>query len=317
VDARAHPISHSAAAGTSQRYQLLDLEVDAGRQIVSRSGVVLHVPKLSFDLLLALTRAAPNVLSIQELMEQVWPHQVVGVETVTQRVKLLRNALGDSAEQPRYLVGERRRGYRILALVQVLPPNPRPSMASPLASDRVLPIASLPPPSRYSGGLLIGLCILIAGVLIASLIWSKHERPTAHTESNSPNAVAPPFSVALLPFQIAATADSKALVAAGLADLVRSRLGSERDLTIIVAGADHPGESALEKAARLGALYVVDGTVQYEDQALRVAANVLEVRTGRRVGSVLVERPSRELFRLQDDIADQIVSLILGRTRAE
>ncbi len=316
MDARVHPVSRSAAPGDSQRYQVLDLELDVGRQTVSRGGVVLHVPKLSFDLLLALTRAAPNVLTIDELMEQVWPHQVVGVETVTQRVKLLRKALGDSADLPRYLVGERRRGYRILAPVEFLPPNPKPSLAGPATSDNLLPIKSSSVPFRFARGLVIGICTLVAGLLIASLIGFKHERPPAHWES-SPNPVSPPFSVALLPFQVAATGDNKALVAAGLADLVRSRLSSERDLTIIVARADHPGESPIDTAARLGARFVVDGTVQYEDQALRVAANVLEVHTGRRVGSVLVKRPSSELFRLQDDIADQVASLILGRTRVE
>jgi DNA-binding winged helix-turn-helix (wHTH) protein/TolB-like protein/Tfp pilus assembly protein PilF len=319
VDARVHPISQSAAAGNSQRYQLLDLELDVGRQTVSRGGIAQHVPKLSFDLLLALTRAAPNMMSVQELMEQVWPRQVVGVETVTQRVKLLRKALGDSASQPRYVVGERRRGYRILAPVVILSPVPGPPVAGPAAHDELLPIKSLPSPSsRLARGLAISLCALVAGLLIASLIWIERERrPPAHIESASPNAVTPPFSVAVLPFRTAATAENNALVAAGLADLVRIRLSSERELTIIATSVDHPGESPLEAAARVGARYAVYGTVQYEDQGLRVAADVLEAPTGHHVGSVLIERPTRELYRLQDDIADRIASLVLGRTRVE
>jgi DNA-binding winged helix-turn-helix (wHTH) protein/TolB-like protein/Tfp pilus assembly protein PilF len=306
-----------ARAQSSQRYQLLDLELDVGRQTVTRDGVALHVPKLSFDLLLALTRAAPNVLSVRELMEQVWPRQVVGVETVSQRVKLLRNALGDSANQPRYLVGERRRGYRILAPVVILAPLPRSSAPDPAPPDDLPPINLPASSSRFARGRAIGLGTLVAGLLIASLLWIDHVRPASHIDGAALNTPTPPYSVAVFPFRTAATAENNALVAAGLADLVRSRLSSERELTIIVAAADHPGESTLETAGRLGARYVVDGTVQYEEEALRVAANVLEAPSGRRVGSVLIERPARELFRLQEDIADRIAGLILGRTRVE
>jgi DNA-binding winged helix-turn-helix (wHTH) protein len=112
------------------RFQVLDLDVDAGRQTVARGGVELHVTKLSFDLLLALVRAAPNAVSVPDLMERVWPRQVVGVETVTQRIKLLRGALSDDAAQLRYVGGERRRGYRILAPVTILAPEAT-SQASP------------------------------------------------------------------------------------------------------------------------------------------------------------------------------------------
>ena len=306
-------------AQPSQRYQLLDLELDVGRQTVTRDGVALHVPKLSFDLLLALTRAAPNVLSVRELMEQVWPRQVVGVETVSQRVKLLRNALGDSANQPRYLLGERRRGYRILAPVVILPPLPAAFVAGPAPPEESPATNSLPsPPSRFARGWAIGLGALVAGLLIASVIWIEQvRRPASQIDAAALNTPTPPYSVAVFPFRTAATAENNALVAAGLADMVRNRLSAERELTIIVAVADHPGESTLETAGRLGARYVVDGTVQYEEQSLRVSANVLEAPAGRRVGSVLIERPTRELFRLQDDIADRIATLILGRTRAE
>ena len=252
-------------------------------------------------------------------MEQVWPRQVVGVETVTQRIKLLRKALGDNASQPRYVVGERRRGYRILVPVVILPPLAGTAVAEPATHDEFPPITSLPSPSSgFARGLAISVSVLVAGLLIASLIWIEHERrASTHVESAPPNAVSPPYSVAVLPFRTAATAKNDALVAAGLADLVRIRLSSERELTIIATNVDHPGESPHEAAARLGARYVVDGAVQYEGQGLRVAADVLDVPTGHHVGSVLIERPTRELFRLQDDIADRIASLVLGRTRVE
>src|SRR6185295_6301731 len=76
------------------------------------------LPKLSFDLLLVLIRAAPAVLSNDELMAQAWPGLVVNPETVSRRVKLLRDALGDDPRAPRYVAGLRGRGYRLVPEVR-------------------------------------------------------------------------------------------------------------------------------------------------------------------------------------------------------
>lgn len=72
-----------------------DLELNVGLQRVLQAGSPLELTRLSLELLLALIRAAPNFVSNEELMHRVWPGLVVSPETVTQRVKLLRDALGD------------------------------------------------------------------------------------------------------------------------------------------------------------------------------------------------------------------------------
>ena len=50
-------------------------------------------------------------------MDGVWPGLVVGPETVSQRIKLLRDSLGDDPKMPRYVAGVRGRGYRLLPAV--------------------------------------------------------------------------------------------------------------------------------------------------------------------------------------------------------
>jgi TolB-like protein/DNA-binding winged helix-turn-helix (wHTH) protein len=99
------------------KYNLGDLTIDTGRQLVSRGAEPIPLPKLSYDLLLALLRTAPNVVSLDELMRLVWPGIVVSPETVSQRVKLLRDALNDDPRAPRYIGGLRGRGYQIVAAV--------------------------------------------------------------------------------------------------------------------------------------------------------------------------------------------------------
>ena len=55
------------------RYLIDDLNLDVQRGELTRNGEALTLPKLSYDLLVALAQAAPALLSQQELMQKVWP----------------------------------------------------------------------------------------------------------------------------------------------------------------------------------------------------------------------------------------------------
>ncbi len=112
-------ISQSAGRDP-MKYRVGDLTIDTGRQLVSRDAVPIPLPKLSFDLLLVLVRAAPDVVNLDELMRQVWPGIIVSPETVSQRVKLVRDALHDDPRAPRYIAGLRGRGYQIVAATEAL-----------------------------------------------------------------------------------------------------------------------------------------------------------------------------------------------------
>jgi len=103
----------TAARVPDDVYQAGDLCIDVGRRLVTRNGLEVPLPNLSFDLLLALARAHPRMLTTEELLDAVWAPAVVNPETVGQRVKLVRQALGDDPRAPRYVVGVRGKGYRM------------------------------------------------------------------------------------------------------------------------------------------------------------------------------------------------------------
>ncbi len=130
-------------------YRLVDLTIDTGRQLVSRADDPVPLPKLSYDLLLVLVRAAPNVVSLDELMRLVWPGIIVSPETISQRVKLLRDALGDDPRVPRYIAGLRGRGYQIVAAVKEIDDNPAAT-----AISGSTPTASAAGPAR------VAICVL-------------------------------------------------------------------------------------------------------------------------------------------------------------
>jgi Tol biopolymer transport system component/DNA-binding winged helix-turn-helix (wHTH) protein len=88
----------------------------ATRRLLRDSGEVTLPPK-AFDLLVLLVRAHDRVLTKQELLDAVWPDTAVTENTLTQRVKEIREALGDEAQEPRYVGTVSRVGYRFVAEV--------------------------------------------------------------------------------------------------------------------------------------------------------------------------------------------------------
>jgi TolB-like protein/Flp pilus assembly protein TadD len=123
-------------------YQVGDLVIDLGQQRVTRNRSDIALPSLSFDLLVTLARAAPNLVTFDQLTARVWPHLVITPETISQRVKLVRDALGDDTHAPRYIAGIRGRGYRMVAAVKPLPVE---SQIQPPGHDETAVTAFNPP----------------------------------------------------------------------------------------------------------------------------------------------------------------------------
>lgn len=125
-----------------ERYRIRDLDVDVGAASVTRDGgdtsgdETLHLPQLSFDLLIMLIRQAPNVVSADELVAEVWRQTAVADETVVQRVALLRRALGDSAKDPIYVRSVRGRGYQLVPEVEEWTEAPTANAVDALSTSK-------------------------------------------------------------------------------------------------------------------------------------------------------------------------------------
>lgn len=96
-----------------------DLKIDLVRRQVFKSRVKVKVSDLSYRTLLVLLENAPNVVSIDQLIKQVWQGVEVSQETVTQRIALLRKSLSNNQNQHgRYIVSVRSQGYRFVTPVK-------------------------------------------------------------------------------------------------------------------------------------------------------------------------------------------------------
>jgi DNA-binding winged helix-turn-helix (wHTH) protein/tetratricopeptide (TPR) repeat protein len=146
------------------RYTFLDLDIDLEKRLVRRACCTLEVTGLSFDLLACLVVRGDAVVSFDELMAAVWAPAVVNDETVTQRIKLLRQALGDDSRKPRYIRSVRGRGYQLMA-------KPRAVTGSSDAACAPADVVPIPLRVRRTIRKPFLLSAGVAVVLVGAAIW--------------------------------------------------------------------------------------------------------------------------------------------------
>jgi len=105
---------HAAASADGPRVvNVGDLQVDLLDRTVQRGSRRLPVGGRSFQLLQFLIERYPETASHRELLESVWSGVVVTSDALSQRVRLLRKALGDERGDAGYLVSVHGQGYRL------------------------------------------------------------------------------------------------------------------------------------------------------------------------------------------------------------
>ena len=99
-------------------YEFGPFRVDAEREILLRAGQPVALTPKAFQVLLLLVRRGSEVVSKEELMKTVWPETFVEESNLSRNIFMLRKALGESAQDHRYIVTVPGRGYRFAERVQ-------------------------------------------------------------------------------------------------------------------------------------------------------------------------------------------------------
>ena len=321
------PATPPSRGADSTLYHVGDLSIDSGRQRVTRGGDPIALPRLSYDLLLVLIQHAPNLVANDRLMEKVWPKIVVSPETLSQRVKLLRDALGDDPRNPRYVEGLRGRGYRLIPPVEfgappsseerVEPSGGTPSEASmasgaaPAAPAPAAPAPAAPRPRQPRSRLRWPMAAVPACVVVAALGVHFLKKPEPAKAPSSVEVVAVrPRAVAVLPFDNLGGEPANEYIGLGIAETVLNRLGGIRELIVIARSSSFslgkPRPDAHEVGAKLGVGYLVEGSVQRAGNKLRVNAQLVDTARNIEIWSLSFDRAIDDVFAVQDEIAQRV-----------
>jgi TolB-like protein/DNA-binding winged helix-turn-helix (wHTH) protein len=304
------------------RFRIADLEVDIGKAEVTRAGEIIALPKLSFDLLCALINAAPAIVTNDELLQQVWPGLLVSPESVAQRVKLLRSAIGDDSQQPRYILGVRGRGYRLI------PIPTRLAESRPPATDAISPSINTPN-ATIPGGIsqastsdrssrrlkrVIFAAVIVIG-LGAVVALALHFWPQNRSGAETPALMAiHDKSIAVLPFVDMSEKRDQEYFADGMAEEIIDLLVKIPGLKVIgrTSSFQFKGQSQDLRTIgeKLGVAYLLEGSVRKSGDRLRVTAQLINSRDGTHLWSETYDRDLSTVLKMQDEIAIKVASAL-------
>jgi TolB-like protein/DNA-binding winged helix-turn-helix (wHTH) protein len=264
-------------------------------------ALALPIPFRAFpyNLFLVLIKAAPDVVAVDRLMREVWPGLVVSPETVSKRVTLLREALGEDSQTPRYIATLRGRGYQVIAEVATEPQIEEPPTPPPVNEARGLP---------RSRAYAIAAAILILGVTAAAWRCGSHAQAPPAPDLSRPT---PLQSIAVLPFLDMREARDEEYFADGMTESIIDLLSKIPELRVPARTSSFyfKGKSATvsEIGRELKVTHVLEGSVRKSGDRLRITAQLIRTDDGYHVWSQTYDRKPDDIFEVQDEIATQVV----------
>lgn len=296
----------SGKDAVSPGYRMADIYIDVGTRQVRRGGAVLPFPGLSFDLLLALVRRAPNVVASGDLMAEVWAGRVVNDETVAKRVELVRAALGDDSRQARYITVVRGHGYRVIAPVEAAADGePHATATAPPDTPRT----SAPTPVRRAVPYVIA-AVLAAGALAIWTQWPRGAAPPA-AAARKPLPARP--ALAVLPLANLSAADASEYFADGMHDALIADLSKASGIKVISRTSTLPyrdsGKSLSAIAQELGVDLVMEGSVLRADDRVRITLQLLAA-DDTHVWAEHYEGDLRDVLALQGNVARAVAEAV-------
>jgi TolB-like protein/DNA-binding winged helix-turn-helix (wHTH) protein/Flp pilus assembly protein TadD len=272
-------------------------QLDLKARELHKAGVKVKLQGQPFRVLALLVDRAGQVVTREELRQKVWPTDVyVGFDQgLNNAIKKVRDALGDSADSPRFIETVERHGYRFVAPVSAVPGRP----SEPRFQFGFRPLRNTA---------LIGLAT--ASLLAALAYWSWHGS-AMHARPSSEKVI-----LAVLPFDNLSRDPDQEFFSDGLTEEMIAQLGklNPERLTVIARGsvAKYKGSSlaANQIGTELHADYLVQGSVRRASDHVRITVQLIQVRDQTDLWAESYDRELKDLLTLQDSVARTIANQV-------
>jgi TolB-like protein/DNA-binding winged helix-turn-helix (wHTH) protein/Flp pilus assembly protein TadD len=314
---------HADSPATSYRFGLF--EVDSRTGELRKQGRQLKLRGRPFDILLLLLARGGDVISREELRQQLWQADTFvdfdhGLNSAINR---LREALGDSAENPRFIETLPKRGYRFIAPIevpQVAVPAVLPVPVVPTAAQSIPVIAEvsdsksagrqLSVPSRVV--LLLAFGALSVALTVAAL-YLRVGRPTTGT---------PRMTLAVLPFQNLSNDAEQEFFSDGFTEEMIAELGTldPGHLGVIARTTTMLYKNARKDIGQirkdLGVDYVLEGSIRRAGSRMRITAQLVQATDMTNLWAESYDRDVSDVLAIQREVAMKIAhSLTLALQR--
>jgi TolB-like protein/DNA-binding winged helix-turn-helix (wHTH) protein/Tfp pilus assembly protein PilF len=282
-------------------YRFGTYELDATTGELKSGAEKQQLQDQPLQVLLALLEHPGELVTREQLVARLWPPQtfVDYDRSLNKAVNKLREALGDSAEQPRFIETLPRKGYRFIVPVE----------QGPTSAEKSESVAAAPLPvvaRRTSSWLWIsfGVAACLAGVIAANVggarNWLARARP----------AIPQMATLAVLPLENLSRDPDEDYFADGTTDALITNLAkmSAARITSRTSVMRYKGtkKSIGEIGRELGVDAIVEGTIQRSGNRVRVNAQLIQVATDMHLWAESYEEDATHILELQAKVATEI-----------
>jgi TolB-like protein/DNA-binding winged helix-turn-helix (wHTH) protein len=278
-------------------------EVDFRKGEVRKHGYRLRLQDQPFRILQILVEHPGELVTREEIQRRIWPADTfVDFEKgLNNAIRKLRDALGDSAEEPRYVETHSRRGYRFIASITA-------TNGASRSEEEVLPVeVRVPARSRpLNRRLAIGAVLVVA--FVATLFGFDVGGVRQHwlTRASSPVIQ----SLAVLPLQNLSSDPNQEYFSDGMTDALITDLAQIGSVKVISRTSSmqykKTKKSLPEIARELNVDGIVEGTVQHSGDHVRITAQLIHGATDKHLWANSYERGLGDVFALERNVASDI-----------
>ena len=301
-----------------RRFDQFELDLRTGE--IYKQGKRVKLQDQPCQVLALLTEFPGELVTREKLQKKLWPNDTFGDfdHGVNIAINKLRDALGDSAENPRFIETLPRRGYRWLAPVECvgdISANARVTApvsasrrvrSSPVGAGEVVPASKvrlLPAVST------LGIAFLVVVALLFTLDV-RHLRTRLLG-----NAVPVPIqSVAVLPLENLSQDTEQDYFADGMTEELIASLAKIGALHVTsrtsVMRYKRTKKSLSQVAQELNVDGIVEGTVQRSGDRVRITARLIHAPTDHQLWAESYDRELKDVLALQDEVARAIANEI-------
>lgn len=259
------------------------------------------------QVLVCLVENAGQVVSREELEEQVWPEAIVTEDAVTNAIAKLRRAFGENARRARLIETIPKVGYRLTVSAE-------PIGVAELAGS---PNEQVPSPVGMMGNASIAKWVTAAAIL-AMFLFAAFKLVSGLTPSTAPaiRARTGP-AVAVLTFKNFGASPEQDYFARGIADDLITDLVKVSGLTTIARrSVDYFKDASARPrliSNQLGADFLVDGSVQRRGDFLRVNVQLIEGQPERVIWGKRYEGSVKDIFEIQNALTKEVLAALKVR----
>jgi len=290
-------------------YRFGVFEVDLPSAALRRDGLPVRLRGKPFDILIALIERKGELVTREELRQRLWPADTFvdfdhGMNAAMNR---LRDALGDTADNPRFVQTIPRRGYRFIAPVEAILPAPA-LVAVPAEPPAVVAAARPEPEVRTRRGLswMAAAIVLVVG---AAWVWSV---TSIGTRPASPARK----MIAVLPFENLSGNPDQDYFTQGITEELIGQLGAlNPDALGVIARTTsaryRTGQHTIsEIGSALDVQYVLEGSVRRSGDRVRITAQLIEVEHQTQLWTDSYDHEVGDVLLTQRDVAMQVAQAL-------